>query len=356
MIGKPVVFTAALLGLALVSTATYTLAKTDTFKMVYGSPESKVSNVPYKGAYVEGGDVVTALPQIKKVPSSKTHHVRLDLTHKTVEIDDGVMLEGWTFGDSIPGPTVHVRQGDKVIFNMTNRSGDDAKVSFPMPHSIDFHSAMVNPLDKYRTIGAGQTLTFEWTANYPGVFMYHCGTPMLLHHMIMGMYGTVVVDPAEGYPDKVDREYVIVQSELYTKPKDPKNPNLLVSDVDSAMKKSPSHVLFNGRVNSLVDNPLKAKPGERVRLYVMNVGPTDTSSFHVVGTIFDKVYLDGNPNNLLRGMQTVLLGSSNGAVVEFVVPESGKFAIVDHEFADASLGAVGFIDSTDGKGPKTAAH
>ncbi|MNT29866.1 Copper-containing nitrite reductase precursor [compost metagenome] len=183
--------------------------------------------------------------------------------------------------------------------------------------------------------------------------MYHCGTPMLLHHMVMGMYGAVVVDPAEGWPDKADREYVVVQSEYYTKAKDPKNPNLLVADVDSAMKKTPSHVTFNGKVGRHVNEPLKAKPGERVRLYVLNVGPTDTSSFHVVGTIFDKVYLDGNPKNLLRGMQTVLLGSSNGAVVEFTIPEAGKYPMVDHEFADASMGALGFIDATDGKGPAT---
>lgn len=353
MFAKPALLTTAFLGLALVGTATYTLAKPDV-RMVYGSPVSKVSSVPYQGAYVEGGSAVTQPPEIKPVPKTKTHHVRLDLTHKTIEIDKGVMFEGWTFGDSIPGPTVHVRQGDKVVFTMTNRSGDDASVTFPMPHSIDFHSAMVNPLDKYRTIGAGQTITFEWTANYPGVFMYHCGTPMLLHHMVMGMYGAVVVDPAEGWPDKVDREYVVVQSEYYTKPKDPANPNLLVADVESALKKSPSHVTFNGKVGALVEKPLIAKAGERVRLYVLNVGPTDTSSFHVVGTIFDKVYLDGNPKNLLRGMQTVLLGSSNGAVIEFVIPEAGKYPMVDHEFADASMGALGFIDASEGKGPKTA--
>jgi nitrite reductase (NO-forming) len=353
MLGKPLAATSMFLGLALVGTATYTLAKPDGIKMVYGAPEAVVSNTAYKGAYVEGGSAVTVPPEIKPVPNTKTHHVRLDLTHKTVEIDDGVMFEGWTFGDTIPGPTVHVREGDKVVFTMTNRSGDDATVTFPMPHSIDFHAAMVNPLDKYRTIGAGQTLTFEWTANYPGVFMYHCGTPMLLHHMVMGMYGTVVVDPKEGWPDKVDREYVVVQSEFYTKPKDPKNPNLLVSDVESALKKSPSHVTLNGRIGRHVKDPLKAKPGDRVRLYVMNVGPTDTSSFHVVGTLFDKVYMDGNPKNVQRGLQTILLGSSNGAVVEFVVPEAGKYAMLDHEFADASLGALGFIDASEGKGPAT---
>lgn len=350
-IALPAVLAASLLG-----AATFTLGKGPGVKMVSGAPEAKVTNAVYTGPYTEGGDVVTQAPDLKPVPAGQLHRVRLDLTHKLVEIEDGVKLETWTFGDSVPGPVVHVRQGDRVIFTMTNRSNEPSDVTFPMPHSIDFHSAMVNPIDKYRTIGPGQTLDFEWTANYPGIFMYHCGTPMLLHHMVMGMYGAVIVDPAGGYPDKVDREYVLVQSELYTKVKDPKKPEVLTSDIEKALKKQPTHVVFNGKVGRHVGEPLKAKPGERVRLYVLNVGPTDTSSFHVVGTLFDKVYMDGNPQNLMRGMQTVLLGSSSGAVVEFVIPEAGRYPFVDHEFADATMGALGFIDATDGQGGPIQGH
>lgn len=323
------------------------------YQPVLGAPEAKITKDPYTGPFVEG-EVVTNLPEIKAVPDAKVHHVRLDLTHKLVEIDKGVKFEGWTFGDTVPGPTVHVRQGDRVIFTMTNRSDEAANISLPMPHSIDFHSAMVNPIDKYRSIPPKQSITFEWTANYPGVYMYHCGTPMLLHHMAMGMYGAVVVDPVGGWPGKVDREYVVVQSEFYTKPRSPKEPNILTSDVKAALRKQPSHVTFNGSVGRHVREPLKAKAGERVRLYVLNVGPSDTSSFHVVGTLMDKVYFDGNPKNVLHGLQTVLLGSSNGAVVEFVVPEAGRYPFVDHEFADASLGAVGFIDATEGGAPAAA--
>jgi len=196
----PAVIAASVLG-----GATFAFGQSQGFKMVYGAPEAKVTTAAYHGPYTEGGDVVTQAPEIKPVPAGKLHHVRLDLTHKLVEIDHGVKMEAWTFGDSIPGPVVHVRQGDKVVFTMTNRSSEAKGVTFPMPHSIDFHAAMVNPTDKYRTVGPGQTIDFEWTANYPGVFMYHCGTPMLLHHMVMGMYGAVIVDPAGGYPDKVDR-------------------------------------------------------------------------------------------------------------------------------------------------------
>ena len=114
-------------------------------------------------------------------------------------------------------------------------------------------------------------------------------------------------------------------------------------DGDRVRAKAPTYTVFNGRYNGLVDKPLPAKPGERVRLFVMNVGPSNTSSFHVVGTIFDRVWIDGNPDNQFRGMQTVLLGSSGGAIVEFMIPEAGSYVMVDHHFANASQGAIGII-------------
>jgi nitrite reductase (NO-forming) len=118
---------------------------------------------------------------------------------------------------------------------------------------------------------------------------------------------------------------------------------LYVLDGARVRSKAPTYTVFNGRYNGMVDQPLVAKPGERVRLFVMNVGPSNTSSFHVVGTIFDRVWIDGNPDNQFRGMQTVLLGSSGGAIVEFVIPEAGNYVMVDHHFANASQGAIGVI-------------
>jgi len=214
---------------------------------------------------------------------------------------------------------------------------------------MDFHAAMVSPQDKYRSIAPGQTIEFEFTPNYPGVFMYHCGTPMILEHIASGMYGAVVVDPRDGYPTKADREYVIVQSEFYTK-RDPDRRKadgvpLHVLDGDRLRSAQPTYTLFNGVHNGMVQRPLAAKAGERVRLYVLNVGPSKTSSFHVVGTIFDRVWMEGNPDNQFRGMQTVLLGSSNSAIVEFAIPEDGAYIMVDHHFANASQGAIGLIST-----------
>jgi nitrite reductase (NO-forming) len=218
-----------------------------------------------------------------------------------------------------------------------------------MMHSMDFHAAMVSPQDKYRSIAPGQTIEFEFTLNYPGVFMYHCGTPMILEHIASGMYGAVVVEPRGGYPTKADREYVVIQSEFYAKPQGSAKKGgpapVYVLDTERLRAAQPTHTVFNGVHNGMVANPLPAKPGERVRLYVLNVGPSRTSSFHVVGTIFDRVWMDGNPDNQFRGMQTVLLGSSSSAIVEFVIPEEGSYIMVDHHFANASQGAIGLVST-----------
>jgi nitrite reductase (NO-forming) len=248
---------------------------------------------------------------------------------------------------------VRARVGDRIKFSMTNRSDEPVPgirvTAAPMMHSMDFHAAMVSPQDKYRSIAPGQTIEFEFTLNYPGVFMYHCGTPMILEHIASGMYGAVVVEPRNGYPTKVDREYVVIQSEFYVKP-DPAKQKvdgvpLHVLDGSRLRAAQPTHTVFNGVHNGMVDNPLPAKPTERVRLHVLNVGPSRTSSFHVVGAIFDRVWLDGNPDNQMRGMQTVLLGSSSSATVEFIIPEAGSYIMVDHHFANASQGAMGLVST-----------
>jgi nitrite reductase (NO-forming) len=176
--------------------------------------------------------------------------------------------------------------------------------------------------------------------------MYHCGTPMILEHIASGMYGALVVEPREGFPTKADREYLVVQSEFYAKapPKGAKS-DVYTLDGERLRASQPTHTVFNGVHNGMVKAPLAAKPGERVRLFVLNVGPSKTSSFHVVGTIFDRVWMEGNPDNQFRGVQTVLLGSSNSAIVEFMIPEEGSYIMVDHHFANASQGAIGLVST-----------
>jgi nitrite reductase (NO-forming) len=334
-------------------------------KMDFKSTPAKVfvaaapSGVLAEGVGFTEGASLSLTAELMPLDASPVKNVRLDTTHKIIEIAPGVKFSAWTFGDQVPGPTVRARVGDRIKFSMTNRSDAPVPgisiVAAPMMHSMDFHAAMVSPQDKYRSIAPGQTIEFEFTLNYPGIFMYHCGTPMILEHIASGMYGAVVVEPRKGYPTKADREYVVIQSEFYVKP-DPQKRKvdgapLYVLDGERLRSAQPTHTVFNGVHNGMVTTPLAAKPGERVRLHVLNVGPSKTSSFHVVGTIFDRVWLEGNPDNQLRGMQTVLLGSSNAATVEFLIPEPGSYVMVDHHFANASQGAIGLV-STETKPPE----
>lgn len=333
----------------------------DVSKMDFKPPPAVLSSERHTGAFA-AGNALNNEAALKPLDPSPVKEIRLDTTHKIIEIAPGVKFSAWTFGDQVPGPVIRARVGDRIKFTMTNRSDEPVPgvrmTAAPMMHSMDFHAAMVSPQDKYRSIAPGQTISFEFVLNYPGVFMYHCGTPMVLEHIASGMYGMMIVEPRGGYPTKVDREYAVIQSEFYTK-LDPEKRKvdgqaLYVLDGDRVRAKAPTYTVFNGRYNGMVDHPLPAKPGERVRLFVMNVGPSNTSSFHVVGTIFDRVWIEGNPDNQFRGMQTVLLGSSQGAIVEFVIPEAGSYVMVDHHFANASQGAIGLIDagSTPGADPE----
>lgn len=301
------------------------------------------------------GACLTSVPTVKPLDPSPVKEFHLDVVNRIIDLAPGVKFSAWTFGGEVPGPVVHCRVGDRMHFSMTNRSDETMPgmpIFDPMMHSMDFHAAMVSPQDKYRSIAPGQTISFEFTPNYPGVFMYHCGTPMILEHIASGMYGVVIVEPRGGYPTTVDREYVVIQSEFYSRldPRGRKVGDQIVNvlDAEKVRTKQSTYTVFNGRYNRHVDEPLVAKSGERVRLYVLNVGPSNTSSFHVVGTIFDRVWIDGNPANQMRGMQTVLLGSSSSAIVEFMIPEAGKYIMVDHHFANASQGAIGVIDATGG--------
>lgn len=337
--------------------------------MIFGMEEAEVYTEDYDGPPAVG-EYLTMLPTLKPLDyeGNKHHHVRLDAMVQEIDVANGVRYRAWTFGGSVPGPTLHVKEGDRVTFTMKNRSDEEVTItepgtggspymdqiaennfrnaepaSMPMPHSMDFHSGTVAKDDKWRTIGPGETIKFNWVANYPGTYIYHCGTPSVLMHTSMGQHGVVVVSPKDGFPtdEKVDKEFVVVQSEFYLKKG--KQGDLYQYDYEGAKNKQPSHVTFNGHQTILHDQPLEANEGERVRIHFSNNGPSLTSSFHVIGAIFDRVYYEGHPLNVMHGMQTVLLGASNSAVVEFIVPEEGKYVLIDHEFADAEKGATGIL-------------
>ncbi len=374
----PVIVT-VLAALALVSVVVARQPNSDpsTSSKVFGTPPSTIFHEDYSGPPVTGSNVsrVPALAPIEA--GNRTYNVRIDIIAAEIEIAPGVRYQAWTFGGSVPGPVVHVREGDRVVFTMKNRSGTKVGIAppgadsspymadlardtlqkavpivAPMHHSMDFHAGTVAPNDKWRMVQPGESIRFEWVANYPGVYLYHCGMPPVLMHMAMGQYGVVIVTPRIGYPtdSEINRSYVVVQSEFYLKADDS---GRYTYDFEAAQAKNPSHVAFNGHTAALTQSPLVANAGDRVRLYFHNVGPSDGSSFHVVGAIFDRVFYEGNPRNDWAGLQTVPFGASNGGVVEFIAPEEGNYVLVDHEFADAQRGAVGYLQVRSPSGQLT---
>ncbi|HYM16476.1 MAG TPA: multicopper oxidase domain-containing protein [Dehalococcoidia bacterium] len=251
-----------------------------------------------------------------------------DIVH---EVAAGVQMNAWSFDGVVPGNIVHVRQGDAIDFTLRNSSS--------MGHSIDFHAAQTPWNINYKTIVPGQELKFAWKANFPGVFMYHCGTGPVLQHIANGMYGAVIVDPAQ--PFAPAREYALVQSEFYLSSGAAGNWD---GDLSRAQAVTPDFVVFNGAANQYQQQPLPASPGELIRLHVMNAGPTLFSAFHVIGTIFDRVYPDGNPANVLRGVSTWTIPPGGGATFELTIPDAGQYPFVTHSFAYTGLGAVGLIE------------
>ena len=262
---------------------------------------------------------------------------RIPIRDATVEIAKGVTYKSWTFGGTVPGPVIRVREGDLVKIKLVNEAS--------MPHSIDFHAARI-PMNKaFRTILPKDSLSFEFTPRDPDAYLVHCGTPPVLLHLMRGMYLPIIVDPKGGWPGKVDKEFVIVQSEFYVQGGDSALPGQ--ADWKQALEREASYVVFNGRAFQYQEHPLQVDIGDRVRVFVVSAGPTFTSDFHIVGTVFDKVYPDGNPTHALSGVQTYGVPAGGGAVFEtrFEKDASGEgvYAFVTHAFADAAKGAVGLI-------------
>lgn len=249
-----------------------------------------------------------------------------------VDIAAGVRYNAWSFGDEVPGPVVHVKRGDTVQFTLVNDAAEG--------HSMDFHSARTAPDQDYATIVPGDSISFDWIANDPGVFMYHCGTGPVLHHIANGMYGAVVVDPDTPFPPA--REFVIVQSEFYAQPAAGGSWD---ADMNKMLATRPDLLAFNGVAFQYRDVPLQASVGELVRFYVVNAGPTLFSAFHVIGTVFDRVYVDGNPLNLLQGVSTYTVAPGQGCTFEFTLPRPGLYPFVTHSFAQTELGAIGIIQA-----------
>ena len=259
--------------------------------------------------------------------------VSMTLKDMTVQIAPGVKYNTWAFdGHGAPGPVIHVREGQTV--EMTLKNGG------MIPHSIDFHAARIAPNVAFKDVAPGDSFTFRFKANDPGVYMYHCGTKPVLAHIANGMYGAIVVEPAKALP-KADREYVLVASEWYMNGDGIQKAASL--DMQKARAMQPDWTTFNGYANQYVTHPLTSNPGETVRFWVVAAGPTLDTNFHVVGTIFDRAWVNGDMTTFQRGVQTVGVPAGGGAVFDVKIDKPGLYPFVSHAFAHVDLGQVGLL-------------
>ncbi|MGZ8612618.1 MAG: multicopper oxidase domain-containing protein [Actinomycetota bacterium] len=266
--------------------------------------------------------------------------VELVAEETTQTLADGVDSQVWTFNGTAPGPVLRLNVGDTIRFTLRNES------TLGLAHSIDFHAAQTPWDENYQPVAPGESLTFDWVARFPGVFMYHCGVPPVLHHISNGMYGAIVVEPEGGLEPA--REYVLTSSEFY--PGEEPQDGVLVGDVDAMEAADPTYVVFDGMANRYLNAPLQARPNELIRLWVMNAGPTLTNAFHVIGALFDRTYADGNPANTQYGLQTYNIAPGAGAMFELRIPDAGLYPFVTHSFAYTGRGAVGVIQVTEDAG------
>jgi len=280
------------------------------------------------------------MPALQAGDVVKVHMVMKD---RTVEIAPGVKYNVWAFdGDySAPGPIVHVRQGQTVEFTLTNGGA--------IPHSMDFHAARIAPNVAFRDIAPGESFTFRFQANDPGVFMYHCGTKPVLAHIANGMYGAIVVRPKDMPP--ADNEYVLVASEWYMNGSGIEEAASL--DIAKARQMTPDWTTFNGYANQYVTHPLTADPGDTTRFWVVAAGPTLDTNFHVVGTIFNRAWVNGDMTQYQQGVQTVGVPAGGGAVFDVKIDEPGLYPFVSHAFAHVDLGQVGLLKVGNPKGAGT---
>jgi nitrite reductase (NO-forming) len=271
-------------------------------------------------------------PKLPAVEATRKHRIRLEMSHTPVMVAPGVRYAGWTFGGRVPGPPIRVRQGDTVDFTLVNRA--------TIPHSMDFHAAEIAPSKYYVNVLPGDSLHYSFVTRVSGAFMYHCGTAPAAMHIANGMYGALVVDPAQPRPRA--QEFVFVQSEFYLAPKAGGDGTHSL-DWERLLSLAPDHVVFNGRANQYASHPIDVRPNQLLRLYLVNAGPNRISSFHVVGGIFERVFQDGSYTSPLTGVQTVNVPVGGGAIFELRLREPGDYPLVTHAFADATKGAVGVL-------------
>ena len=293
---------------------------------------------PPQGAPIHA--VLTSPPHVPPPITRKTPAkviVELEVVEKEMQISEGVTYTFWTFGGTVPGSFIRVRQGDTVEFHLKNHPGNK------MPHNIDLHGVTGPGGGAASSFTApGHESQFTFKALNEGIYVYHCATAPVGMHVANGMYGLILVEPPEGL-SKVDHEYYVMQGDFYTGGKY-REKGLQPFDMEKAIDERPTYVLFNGAEGALTgDKAITANTHETVRLFVGNGGPNMVSSFHVIGAIFDKVRYEGG-SNVQRNVQTTLIPAGGAAVVEFQTKVPGSYVLVDHSiFRAFNKGALAIL-------------
>jgi nitrite reductase (NO-forming) len=269
------------------------------------------------------------------LPAGRLHRRTFTVSELDRAVAPGVTQRLWTYNGTAPGPVLHGRVGDTFVIRLVNDG--------TMGHSIDFHAGTMAPDRPMRTLPPGGSLTYRFTATRAGVWLYHCSSMPMSAHIANGLFGAVVIDPP-GLP-RVDRSYVLVQSELYLGAQG--GP----VDVDKLRAERPDAVVFNGYANQYDHRPLRARAGERVRIWVVDAGPDRASAFHVVGGQFDTVFSEGayllrRGNRERGGSQVLALAPAQGGFVELTFPQAGHYPFVSHVMVDAERGTHGVFEVT----------
>jgi nitrite reductase (NO-forming) len=292
---------------------------------------------------------VLTQPPMVPPPIGRRHPAKvivdLEVKEVTKRLADGVDYTFWTFGGEVPGKFIRVREGDVVELHLNNHP------SSKLPHNIDLHAVTGPGGGAASTFTApGHSSQFTFTALNAGLYVYHCATAPVPMHIANGMYGLILVEPKDGLPP-VDREYYVMQGDIYTQGPYGE-PGLQYFDNNKAIDERATYIVFNGAVGALVgDKALQAKVGENVRLYFGVGGPNITSSFHVIGEIFDKVYPEGGTKYVQENVQTTMVPAGGSTIVDFKVDVPGTFILVDHSLSRAfNKGAIGMLKVT---GPET---
>lgn len=291
-----------------------------------------------QGADISQDPTEVPAPEPPGARPAKTHRVVLETIELEGQLADGTTYTFWTFNGKVPGPFIRVREGDTVEVRLKNRAGS------VMAHSVDLHS-VTGPGGGAAVTQTppGMELGFTFKAINPGLYVYHCATPMVAHHIANGMYGMILVEPKEGLP-KVDREFYIMQGEVYTSGTLQQKGHQEF-DVQKLLDERPTYYIFNGATNALTTKyPLKAKTGETVRIFFGVGGPNATSSFHVIGEIFDRAYNKASLTSPpLTNVQTTTVAPGGATMVEFKLEVPGRFTIVDHALSRLERGLAGFL-------------